>query len=95
MDIRYNVVNMRRDPSGIVKSIDLEMYLHGGGPHLTKLLKIDLGDPSGSPVPFESITEADIKSWLMYNKDGMDKMVKASQEIQEESQLIDGLPWSS
>ena len=93
MDIRYNILDMFRDPDGIIKSIDIEMYLHNGSPSLNKQLRIELGGPAGSPIPFESVTEATVQDWLMTNKEGMDRMVKASQAIQAESQMTSGLPW--
>ena len=93
MDIRYNVVDMLRTEDGIVKSIDIEMYLYGGGPHLNKKLKIELGPPSGAPIPFSNITQNTIQNWLMLNEDGMDRMVLTSQQIERESTMLSGLPW--
>jgi hypothetical protein len=95
MDIRYNINDMLRDPDGIIRILDIEMYLHDGDPLLNKQLRIELGTPTGSPIPFESVTEASIQEWLMAeaNQEGTDRLVEASQAIQAESQLTSGLPW--
>jgi len=95
MDIRYNIIDMFRDPDGTIKMLDIEMYLHDGSPLLNKQLRIELGPPTGTFIPFESVTKASIQEWLMAesNKEGTDRLVEASQAIQAESQLTSGLPW--
>ena len=93
MDIRYKVTDMLRDSSGIVERVEVEIYLHGGASHLKRQLTIELGVPTGVPVPYADLTEATIKGWLMYNTTGMDMLVEASQQIQAESLLTSGLPW--